>query len=76
MPAETGLTTPTFYRFYRVCNGFSTGLVRRGASPTLDLDTRLEDRTRALLAGYQMHLAKPAKPTGLVVTIASLTGQV
>jgi CheY-like chemotaxis protein len=36
---------------------------------------RLEDRTQAMLAGYQMHLAKPVDPRELVVTIASLAGR-
>lgn len=33
---------------------------------------RSEDRTRALLAGYQAHLAKPIESTELVATVASL----
>jgi PAS domain S-box-containing protein len=35
---------------------------------------RSEDRTRALRAGYQAHMAKPVEPAELVATIASLTG--
>ena len=34
---------------------------------------RSEDRTRALLAGYQVHIAKPVEPAELVATLASLT---
>jgi CheY-like chemotaxis protein len=37
---------------------------------------RLEDRTRAMLAGFQMHLTKPIEPSELVVTVASLAGRV
>ncbi|HEX7137905.1 MAG TPA: response regulator, partial [Vicinamibacterales bacterium] len=33
---------------------------------------RVQDRRRALLAGYQTHLAKPVDPTELVATVASL----
>ena len=33
---------------------------------------RLEDRTAAMLAGYQMHLAKPVDARELIVTVASL----
>jgi CheY-like chemotaxis protein len=33
---------------------------------------RAEDRQRALLAGYQMHLAKPIEPRELIAGIASL----
>jgi PAS domain S-box-containing protein len=36
---------------------------------------RLEDRTRALLAGYQIHLAKPVDERELLVTVASLAGR-
>ncbi len=36
---------------------------------------RGEDRKRALMEGYQMHLSKPADPLELVATIAHLTSQ-
>jgi signal transduction histidine kinase/CHASE3 domain sensor protein/ActR/RegA family two-component response regulator len=36
---------------------------------------RLEDRKRALMAGYQTHLAKPVDPAELVAMVASLTGR-
>jgi CheY-like chemotaxis protein len=32
---------------------------------------RSEDRTRALLTGYQAHLAKPIESSELVATVAS-----
>jgi CheY-like chemotaxis protein len=35
---------------------------------------RSEDRTRALMAGYQMHLAKPVEAAELVATVASVAG--
>ena len=34
---------------------------------------RVEDRKRALMAGYQTHLAKPVDPAELVAMVASLT---
>lgn len=37
--------------------------------------TRLEDRLRALSAGFQMYLAKPVEPTELLRVVASLTGR-
>jgi CheY-like chemotaxis protein/two-component sensor histidine kinase len=37
---------------------------------------RLQDRTQAMLAGFQMHLAKPVDPNELVVTVASITGSI
>jgi PAS domain S-box-containing protein len=36
---------------------------------------RLEDRKRALMAGYQTHLAKPVDPAELVAMVASLAGR-
>jgi CheY-like chemotaxis protein len=33
---------------------------------------RTEDRQRSLLAGYQMHIAKPLEATELIAAIASL----
>ena len=35
---------------------------------------RSEDRTRALMAGYQMHIAKPIEPHELVASVASFVG--
>jgi CheY-like chemotaxis protein len=37
---------------------------------------RSEDRRRALLAGYNMHLAKPFDPGELLAVVASLGGRV
>ena len=47
-----------------------------GAIPAIALTVyaRTEDRTRALRAGYQAHLAKPVEPSELVATIASFAG--
>ncbi|HXI92098.1 MAG TPA: ATP-binding protein, partial [Blastocatellia bacterium] len=36
---------------------------------------RVEDRMRALAAGYQMHIAKPAEPAELAMVIASLAAR-
>jgi signal transduction histidine kinase len=48
-----------------------------GKTPAIALTAfaRSEDRTRALLAGYQVHIAKPIEPHELVVTIGSLAGR-
>jgi signal transduction histidine kinase/ActR/RegA family two-component response regulator len=42
------------------------------AALALTAFARTEDRTRALLAGYQAHVAKPVEPAELVATVASL----
>jgi PAS domain S-box-containing protein len=41
----------------------------------LTAQSRLQDRTRALLAGFQMYLSKPIDANELTVTIASLGGR-
>jgi signal transduction histidine kinase/CheY-like chemotaxis protein len=48
-----------------------------GKTPAVALTAfaRSEDRMRALMAGYQVHIAKPLEAHELVVTIASLTGR-
>jgi CheY-like chemotaxis protein len=48
-----------------------------GNVPALALTAfaRGEDRKRALLCGYQIHLSKPVEPAELVAVIASLAGR-
>jgi CheY-like chemotaxis protein len=36
---------------------------------------RSEDRTRALRAGFQVHVSKPVEPAELVATVASVAGR-
>ncbi|HEY6483367.1 MAG TPA: hybrid sensor histidine kinase/response regulator [Steroidobacteraceae bacterium] len=68
MPGEDG------YELIRKVRMLGEGA---GAIPALALTalSRLEDRTRALLAGYQIHLAKPVDAGELIVTVASLAGR-
>jgi CheY-like chemotaxis protein len=46
-----------------------------GTTPAVALTAfaRSADRTRAMLAGYQMHLAKPVEPAELIATVASVS---
>jgi CheY-like chemotaxis protein len=58
--------------------------VRRSTAPARDIPAialtayaRSEDRTRALRAGYQAHIAKPVEPAELIAMVTSfveLTG--
>jgi PAS domain S-box-containing protein len=45
-----------------------------GTTPAVALTAyaRVEDRTRAMLAGFQNHVTKPVEPTELIAAIASL----
>lgn len=51
---------------------------RIGRVPALALTaySRVEDRMRALAAGFHMHVAKPVEPAELVIAVASLTGRI
>lgn len=48
-----------------------------GKTPAIALTAfaRSEDRTRAMFAGYQVHVSKPIDPHELVATVASLAGR-
>ncbi len=48
-----------------------------GRTPAIALTAyaRMEDRTRAMVAGFNMHIAKPIEPAELLITIANLTGR-
>jgi PAS domain S-box-containing protein len=68
MPEEDG------YQLIRQVR--SRGLERGGNIPAVALTayTRDYDRTRALAAGFQMHLAKPIEPKELIAALAALSG--
>jgi PAS domain S-box-containing protein len=48
-----------------------------GRTPAMALTAyaRGEDRTRAIRAGFQMHVAKPVEPSELIALVASLAGR-
>jgi PAS domain S-box-containing protein len=54
------------------------GVERGGKIPAIALTAfaRSEDRTRALRAGFVVHVAKPVDPAELVATVASVAGRV
>jgi CheY-like chemotaxis protein len=54
------------------------GAARGGKIPAIALTAfaRSEDRTRALRAGFLVHVSKPVDPSELVATVASVAGRV
>ncbi len=66
MPGEDG------YEFIRKVRQLSTEDGGRTPAAGLTAFARAEDRTRALRAGYQTHVAKPVEPTELTAVVASL----
>jgi PAS domain S-box-containing protein len=53
------------------------GAARGGKLPAIALTAfaRSEDRTRALRAGFLVHVSKPVEPSELVATVASVAGR-
>ena len=54
------------------------GEARGGKVPAIALTAfaRSEDRTRALRAGFVVHVSKPVEPSELIATVASVVGRV
>lgn len=70
MPEEDG------YTFIR--NVRSLGVKEKAGVPAVALTAfaRNEDRTRALLEGFNVHMAKPVEPAELLITLADLSAHV
>jgi PAS domain S-box-containing protein len=66
MPGEDG------YEFIRRVRALRPEDGGRTPAAALTAFARSEDRTRALRAGYQTHVAKPVEPTELTAVVASL----
>ncbi len=69
MPGEDGYEFMQQVRSLPVSEGGDT------PAAALTAFARSEDRRRALLAGYQSHVAKPVEPAELVTVVASLAGK-
>jgi PAS domain S-box-containing protein len=68
MPAEDGYQLLAKVRRLAPEEGGDTPAV------ALTAFARSEDRRRALMAGFQMHVAKPAEPAELLAAVANLAG--
>ncbi|HJQ70671.1 MAG TPA: PAS domain S-box protein [Blastocatellia bacterium] len=66
MPGEDG------YTFIRQVRSLDSPSARATPAVALTAYARVEDRMRALAAGFQMHVAKPVEPAELAVVIASV----
>jgi CheY-like chemotaxis protein len=72
--SDIGLPDRDGYDFIRSVRRMAPPLSTVPAAALTAL-ARLEDRKRALLSGFQTHLAKPVDPAELVATVASLAGR-
>lgn len=71
--SDIGMPHRDGYSFIKDVRALS--LAEGGKTPAVALTAfaRSEDRTRAMLSGFQVHLSKPIEPRELVATIKSLT---
>jgi len=74
--SDIGMPGMDGYEFIRTVRDLSAE--KGGNTPAIALTAfaRSEDRTRAMLAGYQVHIAKPIEPHELVATVSSLARRV
>lgn len=70
--SDIGMPDRDGYDFIRDVRSLSTAEGGRTPAVALTAFARSEDRTRAMLAGYQVHVSKPIEPQELVATIKSL----
>ncbi|RCJ17368.1 hypothetical protein A6770_34140 [Nostoc minutum NIES-26] len=68
MPQEDG------YTLIRKLRALSQEEGGRIPAIALTAYAKAEDRTQALMAGFQLHVPKPVNPTELVTVVANLTG--
>jgi CheY-like chemotaxis protein len=68
MPEEDGYTLIRKVRDLSSTSG-------RIPAVALTAYARAEDRTRALLAGFQLHIPKPVNPSELAAVVANLAGR-
>jgi PAS domain S-box-containing protein len=70
--SDIGMPDYDGYKFIQHIRMSEPKRVRNIPAIALTAYARADDRQRALLAGYQMHLAKPVEPRELIAGIASL----
>ncbi|WP_437752290.1 ATP-binding response regulator [Sorangium sp. So ce1389] len=73
--SDIGMPGKDGYQFMREVRSLPPSEGGRVPAIALTAFARSEDRTKAMLAGYQVHLAKPIEPRELAATIRSLAGR-
>jgi len=73
--SDVGMPNVDGYQLLRMVRGL--GLARGGGLPAIALTAfaRSEDRTRALHAGFLVHVSKPVEPAELMAAVASVVGR-
>ncbi len=70
--SDIGMPERDGYEFIREVRSLDPASGGKTPAIALTAFARSQDRTRAMLAGYQVHVAKPIEPEELIATIKSL----
>ena len=70
--SDIGMPDFDGYELIRKVRSLHDGRIRNIPAIALTAYARNDDRQRALLAGFQMHVSKPVEPRELIAGIASL----
>ncbi|HEY0338051.1 MAG TPA: PAS domain S-box protein [Burkholderiales bacterium] len=73
--SDIGMPGVDGYEFLRRVRSMSHATAGRLPAIALTAFARSEDRTRALRAGFLVHVSKPVEPSELVATVASVAGR-
>jgi CheY-like chemotaxis protein len=73
--SDIGMPHVDGYDFLRQVRSLKSENGGRIPAIALTAFARSEDRTRALMSGYQVHVSKPVEPAELVATVASVVGR-
>lgn len=73
--SDLGMPDQDGYELIRAIRALPAECGRNLPALALSAFARSEDRRRAVLAGFQTHVAKPVEPAELVAVVASLSGR-
>jgi len=73
--SDIGMPEMDGYEFIRAVRALPAGEGGKIPAIALTAFARSEDRTKAMLAGYNVHISKPIEPHELLATVASLAGR-
>lgn len=73
--ADIGMPREDGYDFMRKVRAWEEGTGEKIPAVALTAYAQAEDRTKALAAGYQVHVVKPVEPAKLVAVVENLVGR-
>ncbi len=73
--SDIGMPEVDGYQFIRQVRSLPPDLGGNIPAIALTAFARSAERTRAMMAGYQMHIAKPVEPHELIATVANFAGR-